>query len=50
MNENLDRVVSFRTNDELYRRLKVVAATERKTVQEIINGLIQAWVTKKENE
>lgn len=34
---------------ELHTRLKVIAAREQKTIQEIVRGLLEAWVAKKED-
>lgn len=37
-------------DDELLQRLRLVAVKERKTISEIVRGLIGAYVTKKEAE
>jgi predicted DNA-binding protein len=39
---------TIRIEDEVLHRLKVVALQERKTVSEIVRGLITAYVTAKE--
>lgn len=44
------KVVSFRMPDDLHRRLKLVAVRDGKSIQEILNGLAGAYVTKKEGE
>ena len=41
---------TIRIDDELLRRLKIVAIHDRKTVSEIIRGLVTAYVQKKEAE
>lgn len=40
--------VSFEMPADLHRRLKVVAASENMTLKYILNGLVEAWVAKKE--
>lgn len=42
--------VTVRMPEELHLRLKLVAVREKKSVQEILNGLAQAYVDKKEAE
>lgn len=39
---------SIRMSPDLHRRLKIIAAREGMTIQKIINGLVDTWVTKKE--
>lgn len=40
--------VSFDMPVELHRRLKLVAVKEDMTLKHILNGLVENWVTKKE--
>ena len=40
--------VTVRMPEELHQRLKVVGVRKRKSVQEIINGLVQAYVEREE--
>jgi predicted HicB family RNase H-like nuclease len=42
--------ISVRMPVELHLRLKLIAVRERKSVQEIINGLVAAYVDRKETE
>lgn len=42
--------VTFRMPEDLHLRLKLVAVRERKSVQEILNGMAAAYVAKKEAE
>ena len=37
-------------DEELLQRLRLVAVKERKTLSEIVRGLVGAYVTKKETE
>lgn len=46
--ERAVRRVSFDISTELYHRLKIVALQNEMTVKEILNGLVKAWVEKKE--
>lgn len=46
----VENKVTIRMPEELHLRLKLVAVRERKSVQEILNGLAVAYVTKKEAE
>ena len=41
-------IVAVQMPVERHKRLKIVAAKEGKTIKEIINGLVEAWVAKKE--
>lgn len=50
MTEIVETKVTVRMPEDLHRRLKVVAVNERKSVQEIVNGLVAAWVARKEAE
>lgn len=40
--------VSFRMPLELHRRLKIALIHDGRTMQEVLNGMIEAWVRKKE--
>jgi predicted DNA-binding protein len=42
--------VTFRLPTSLHRRLKVALAYDGRTMQEILNGLIEAWVRKQEDQ
>ena len=42
--------ISVRMPEERHLRLKLVAVREGKSVQEIINGLVEAYVVRKEAE
>jgi predicted transcriptional regulator len=42
------RYLGIRLEDDLYRRLKIVAAVVDLSVTEIVRGLIENWVTKQE--
>jgi predicted transcriptional regulator len=42
--------VTIELEPELHRRLKVVAASEDYSVKEIVTGLIDNWVGRKESE
>lgn len=44
----VENKVTFRMPEELHLRLKLVAVRERKTIQEILNGLAEAYVSKRE--
>ena len=44
------RAVTVKVPDDRHRRLKMVAVREGKTITEIVNGLIEAWVSKKESD
>lgn len=46
----IENKISVRMPQELHLRLKLVAVRERMTVQEIVNGLVETWVAKKEAE
>lgn len=46
--EEAIKQLTLRMPAELHMRLKIVAAKEGKTIQEILNGLTEAWVSKKE--
>lgn len=40
--------ISVRVDSEIYKRLRLLAIKEGKSVQEIINGLLRAYVSQKE--
>lgn len=46
----IENKVTVRMPQELHLRLKLVAVRERKSVQQILNGLAEAYVVKKEAE
>ena len=46
----VENKVTVRMPQELHLRLKLVAVRERKSVQEILNALAEAYVSKKEGE
>lgn len=46
----VENKVTVRMPEELHLRLKLVAVRDRKTVQEIVNRLVEVYVGKKEAE
>jgi predicted HicB family RNase H-like nuclease len=46
----IENKVTFRMPEELHLRLKLVAVKERKSVQEILNGLALSYVNRREAE
>ena len=46
----VENKVTVRMPEERHLRLKLVAVREGKSVQEIINGLVEAYVVRKEAE
>ena len=42
--------LTVRVSTELHRRLKIVQAHDGRSVQEVLEGMIEAWVRKKEVE
>lgn len=48
--KEIENKVTIRMPEELHLRLKLVAVRERKSVQEILNGLADAYVQRKETE
>lgn len=45
-----DTKITVRMDETLAQRLKIVAVTERKTVTQIVVGLVSAYVERKEKE
>ena len=46
----VENKVTVRMPQELHLRLKLLAVRESKTVQEIVNGLVEAYLRKKDAE
>lgn len=45
-----DTKITVRMDEALARRLKIMAVMERKTITEIVLGLVSAYVERKEKE
>lgn len=48
--EPMEKKLTVDMEEELQRRLKTLAAREGKTVKEIVNGLVEAYLRKKDAE
>jgi len=45
-----DSKLTFRLPVDLHRRLKAVQAHDGRSIEEVLNGLVDSWVRKKERE
>ena len=49
-NAALDTKMTFRMPAPLHRRFKIVLAHDGRSAQEILNGMLESWVRRKEEE
>ena len=50
MAEELDTKTTFRMPQQLHKRFRVVLAHDGRSAQEILNGMVESWVRRKEGE
>jgi len=50
MADELDTKMTFRMPAQLHRRFKVVLAHDGRSAQEILNGMVESWVRRQEEE
>ena len=50
MAEDEDTKITFRTPTGLHKRFRIVLAHDGRSAQEILNGMLESWVRRKEEE